>query len=222
MADAQQDVYAGFMATLARDLPQSTRFAVWNEPNLNGFWLYQFEAGKDIAAPGVRRRSSRARTTRSRPSHRRSRSRRQPRPARLRRRRHPTAPDPLPDAFIRDMGAAYRASGRTKPIMDVFALHPYQTRSRSRREQPQRARPSGSATTTSSWRSSAQRSTAPRSPARSFRSRTRVRRPVADPAERLGSYTNAESPIGKDAVPEQTQAEYYEQALRARGVPAER
>ena len=27
------------------------------------------------------------------------------------------------------MGTAYRASGRTKPIMDVFSLHPYQTRS---------------------------------------------------------------------------------------------
>ena len=30
-----------------------------------------------------------------------------------------------PTAFIRDMGQAYRASGRTKPIMDEFAMHPY-------------------------------------------------------------------------------------------------
>src|SRR5581483_6655544 len=27
--------------------------------------------------------------------------------------------------FIRDMGAAYRASGRTAPIMDALAIHPY-------------------------------------------------------------------------------------------------
>ena len=41
-----------FMATLARDLPSVRDFAVWNEPNLNGFWLYQFdESGQDIAAP---------------------------------------------------------------------------------------------------------------------------------------------------------------------------
>jgi hypothetical protein len=31
--------------------------------------------------------------------------------------------DPL--SFLRDVGAAYRASGRTKPIMDQLALHPY-------------------------------------------------------------------------------------------------
>src|ERR671923_98246 len=30
-----------------------------------------------------------------------------------------------PTAFITDMGAAYRASGRTTPIMDEFAFHPY-------------------------------------------------------------------------------------------------
>jgi hypothetical protein len=31
--------------------------------------------------------------------------------------------DPL--TFLRDVGAAYRASGRTEPIMDQLALHPY-------------------------------------------------------------------------------------------------
>jgi len=30
-----------------------------------------------------------------------------------------------PNRFIRDLGAAYRASGRTKPIFDMFSLHPY-------------------------------------------------------------------------------------------------
>jgi hypothetical protein len=30
-----------------------------------------------------------------------------------------------PTTFIRDLGAAYRASGRTDPVMDMFSLHPY-------------------------------------------------------------------------------------------------
>src|SRR6185436_7521671 len=51
MTDAQQDQYAQFMAGLARSLPSVDAFAVWNEPNLNGFWLYQFDdSGRDIAA----------------------------------------------------------------------------------------------------------------------------------------------------------------------------
>ena len=31
-----------------------------------------------------------------------------------------------PTGFIRDLGIAYRASGRTTPIMDAFAFHPYE------------------------------------------------------------------------------------------------
>ncbi len=49
--DEQQDNYAQYMANLARSLPSVDAFAVWNEPNLNGFWLDQFdESGNDIAA----------------------------------------------------------------------------------------------------------------------------------------------------------------------------
>src|SRR5262245_30524600 len=47
----EQENYAKFMAALARELPSVQDFAVWNEPNLNGFWLSQFdEQGQDIAA----------------------------------------------------------------------------------------------------------------------------------------------------------------------------
>src|SRR5438067_2169345 len=34
-----------------------------------------------------------------------------------------------PTAFITDMGAFYRASGRIRPIMDGLALHPYEDNS---------------------------------------------------------------------------------------------
>ena len=30
-----------------------------------------------------------------------------------------------PTTFLRDMGAAYRESGRDRPVMDAFAVHPY-------------------------------------------------------------------------------------------------
>src|SRR5581483_8999932 len=36
-----------------------------------------------------------------------------------------------PNRFIHDLGAAYRASGRTKPIFDMFSLHPYPESSRT-------------------------------------------------------------------------------------------
>src|SRR6185437_10125756 len=36
-----------------------------------------------------------------------------------------TRPTHSPTRFIEDLGAAYRASGRTKPVLDMFALHPY-------------------------------------------------------------------------------------------------
>ena len=50
--DAAQEQYATFMATLARDLPSADGFAVWNEPNLNTFWLHQYDSsGTDTAAP---------------------------------------------------------------------------------------------------------------------------------------------------------------------------
>ena len=36
-----------------------------------------------------------------------------------------TKPTHSPTSFIRDLGAAYRASGRTTPLMDVFDMHVY-------------------------------------------------------------------------------------------------
>src|SRR5262245_887938 len=47
----EQAAYAQFLASIARALPSVRNFAVWNEPNINRFWLHQFdEAGNDIAA----------------------------------------------------------------------------------------------------------------------------------------------------------------------------
>jgi hypothetical protein len=95
-------------------------FIVWNEPNTLLYWTPQKDAsGHDVAGPAYEALlaqcydaihagdpdatvigmglSPRASTPRSN--------------------------EPL--AFLRDVGAAYRASGRTRPIMDQLSIHPY-------------------------------------------------------------------------------------------------
>jgi hypothetical protein len=98
---------------------------VGNEPNLNRFWLPQFgEEGNDVAAPayyallaevydaakgvdedvriwgGALAPRGIDRPGTGRDTH-------------------------SPTTFIRDLGAAYRASGRAEPPLDGFAFHPY-------------------------------------------------------------------------------------------------
>src|SRR5436190_2000118 len=43
--------FAQYTAALARSLPYVRDFIVGNEPNLNRFWMPQFERGRDAAAP---------------------------------------------------------------------------------------------------------------------------------------------------------------------------
>ncbi len=214
MTDAQQTSYAAFMATLARDLPSVDGFAVWNEPNLNTFWLYQYDSsGQDIAAPAytsllahtydaLKAVSPKIKVYGGNLAPRGFEDAESPRPTHS------------PTQFIRDMGAAYRASGRTKPIMDVFALHPYQTRSAIPPGQPH--------TGTSLGLGDYDKLVALLGAAFDGTAQAGSKLPIAYtefgvqsliPASELGSYTNVDSPLGKDAVPEQTQAEYYKQTF---------
>ena len=116
---------AAYAAALARALPDVHDVIVGNEPNLNLFWLPQFDgSGGDAAADSYEQLlaatydalkqvngkldviggglaphggddPSAARQTHS------------------------------PTRFIADLGRAYRASGRTKPLMDAFSIHVY-------------------------------------------------------------------------------------------------
>lgn len=98
---------------------------VGNEPNINRFWLPQFAAdGSNAAATAflpllaetydaVKAADPRAFVWGLGLSPRGSDN-----PALSR-------PTHSPTAFIRDLGAAYKASGRTTPIMDGLAIHPY-------------------------------------------------------------------------------------------------
>ncbi|HET8608065.1 MAG TPA: hypothetical protein VFL66_13680 [Gaiellaceae bacterium] len=121
--------FAEWAADVVRRFPYVHDFIVGNEPNLNRFWLPQYGPnGEDAAAPAYEAllaqtydaiKAVRPHSTvyggalaphgadnpqGSRPTH-------------------------SPTAFILDMGAAYRASGREVPIMDALAFHPYEDRS---------------------------------------------------------------------------------------------
>jgi len=116
--------FVEFAKTVVRDLPWVPTFIVGNEPNSSRYWQPQFDAsGADAAAAAYEQLLAatydaikQVRPTATvvggaldshgtdspvnRPSH-------------------------SPATFIRDLGAAYRASGRRAPIMDVFDEHVY-------------------------------------------------------------------------------------------------
>jgi hypothetical protein len=121
--------FGSFAASLVTTVPAITHLIVGNEPNLNLYWLPQFDAeGGDAAAAAY---ESLLATTYDAVK--------------------AAAPDVVvlggavsprgndkpdgtrlthsPSTFIPDLGAAYVASGRTTPIMDGFAFHPYEDNS---------------------------------------------------------------------------------------------
>jgi hypothetical protein len=127
---SQRADFAAFCAALVEALPTVRHVIVGNEPNLNTFWEPQFGAGgRDLAAVGyldllarsydaIKAADSGVRVLGGALA---------PRGADRPRGSRPTH---SPTAFIRDLGAAYRASGRKRPLMDAFAFHPYMQASR--------------------------------------------------------------------------------------------
>ena len=120
--------FAAYTASLARQLP-ARDFIIGNEPNLNRFWMPQFgPGGEDVAAQdyelllaesydALKAVSDEVNVIGGALAPRGS-----DRPELARDTHSPTA-------FIRDLGIAYRQSGRDKPIMDILAYHPYETNS---------------------------------------------------------------------------------------------
>jgi hypothetical protein len=117
--------FARFSADIVRRIPTIREYIIGNEPNLNRYWLPQFgPAGENVAAPAYVRLlattydamkavdrgvfingGSLAPRGIDRPE---------------------TGRDThSPTKFITDMGIAYRALKRARPIMDGFAVHPY-------------------------------------------------------------------------------------------------
>ena len=125
LTEEARSEFSSYAAALVRAVPSMRDVIVGNEPNLNRFWLPQFELdGSNAAAPayltllaqtydalkavspnvtvygGALSPRGSDRPGGSRPTH-------------------------SPTTFIQDLGAAYRASGRDRPVMDAFAIHPY-------------------------------------------------------------------------------------------------
>jgi hypothetical protein len=213
--DEEQRQYAEYSAALARALPSIRDFVVGNEPNLNGFWMPQFGAdGEDVAAPAYT--SLLARTydelKEVSPEIRVAGGALAPRGS-----DNPNKPrhTQSPTAFIRDMGLSYRKSGRTKPIMDIFAIHPYLERSRL---PPTTEHPIGTSIGIADYDKlvrllgEAFDGTAQKGSDVPI-AYTELGVQAQIPDEHREPYTNLQSPLALDAVDEETQAEYYRQAF---------
>ena len=123
--DAEQAQFATFVSLVGQAFPDVQDFIVGNEPNVNRFWQPQYANGQDAAAtdyehtlaqsydalkavrpdsivwgPAISSRGNDNANAASNPSH-------------------------SPVWFIKYMGDAYKASGRTTPIFDEFDMHPY-------------------------------------------------------------------------------------------------
>ena len=123
--DQDRADFAAFAVDVANRYPLIHDFIIGNEPNLNRFWLPQFAPdGTDAAAPSYLQFLATAYDALklARPHSTLYGGALAPRgvdkPGTGRDTHSPTA-------FIADLGAAYRASGRQVPVMDAFAFHPY-------------------------------------------------------------------------------------------------
>ena len=118
--------FTAFLQQLATSYPQVKDYVVGNEPNQPRFWQPQFDEAGNPAAPSayeallasgydaLKAVNPSIRVIGFGLSHRGNDD--------------PTAASNVsvsPVRFISAAGAAYRASGRTRPIMDDFGFHPY-------------------------------------------------------------------------------------------------
>jgi len=122
---ARRREFAAFTAALVRGLPWVRDVIVGNEPNLNNFWMPQFDPGGGSASPrdynalladtydALKGVSSEVRVLGGALAPRGG--------------DNPNAPRHThsPTRFLREWGSAYRTSGRAAPVMDALAFHPY-------------------------------------------------------------------------------------------------
>jgi hypothetical protein len=125
LTDQDRLDFTQFAADVANRYPLLHDFIIGNEPNLNRFWLPQYGgSGEDLAAPAYELLLAATYDALKvvRPHSTIYGGALAPRgvdkPGTGRDTHSPTA-------FIADLGAAYKASGRLIPIMDAFAFHPY-------------------------------------------------------------------------------------------------
>jgi hypothetical protein len=214
-SDARRREFAAFTAALLRGLPGVRDVIVGNEPNLNNFWLPQFDPDGASASPrdynallaatydAVKGVSPEIRVLGGALGPRGG--------------DNPYAPRHThsPTRFLREWGRAYRASGRQAPVMDALAFHPYLEYSRL---PPEFAHPR---TTTialadygklvaalgEAFDGTAQTGSSLPIAYTEFGVQTRV------PERLRARYENHGHPAARDAVDRTTQAAYYRRAI---------
>lgn len=214
LTDDARAEFASYAAAIVRGAPSLRHFIVGNEPNLNRFWLPQFGLDGSSESPAaylallattydaLKAASPAVKVYGGTVSPRGS-----DRPDGIR-------PTHSPTKFIQELGAAFRTSGRDRPIMDAFVIHVYADNSS---QPPTVAHP---LTTTigvadypklvallgEAFDDTAQRG----SDLPIFYGEFGVESEI--PAAKASLYTGTE-PAATKPVAEETQAAYYEQAL---------
>ena len=212
---AERADFAAYAGALVKLLPQVHAVVVGNEPNLSTFWKPQFGAGgRDLAARDYADLLARSYDAikAARPSVLVLGGALSPRGGD---RPGGSRPTHSPTAFIRDLGAAYRATGRGRPFMDAFAFHPYMEASK---DSPSAAHPDNTTITLADYpklvsllgqvfRGTAQQGALLPVYYTEFGVQTAV------PSAKRSLYSNLESPARTDSVSFGTQAAYYRRAL---------
>ena len=207
--------FAEYTAAIVREIPAISDVIVGNEPNLNLFWMPQFtRKGGNAAAAAYFRLLAQTYDALKAVSPDVNviggsvSPRGQDKPKAKRHTHSPTT-------FIPDLGAAYRNSGRSKPIMDAFAFHPYLIPSRL---PPTFRNPRNTtvaladygklvALLARAFDGTAQPGSTLPVVYDEFGYQSRI------PAHKRRSYTYLDSPAARDAIDEATQATYYRRAL---------
>jgi hypothetical protein len=208
--------FASYAASIPRLVPSIRYVIVGNEPNLNRFWMPQFtKKGLDAAASsylGLLAQTYDA-IKAAAPGTVVIGGSLAPRggddPRSLR-------PTHSPTRFILDLGKAYRLSGRKRPVMDWFAIHPYPEHARV---PPTFAHPRSTAISLADYGKLV------RLLGQAFdgtRQRGSTLPIVYDefgvqtkqPDDKRLMYANQDLPSAVDAVDEATQGRYYRRALQ--------
>jgi hypothetical protein len=125
LAGADREDFATYAAWIAHTFPTVNDFIVGNEPNLNRFWMPQFNRNGTSASPAAYLgllALTYDHLKAVRPDIRVVGGSVSPRgqdDPKAKRHTH------SPYRFIAEMGKAYRKSGRQRPVMDALAFHPY-------------------------------------------------------------------------------------------------
>ncbi|MCP9484975.1 MAG: hypothetical protein MSC30_03875 [Gaiellaceae bacterium MAG52_C11] len=121
----ERAAFSSYVAAIARDVPEIEDVIVGNEPNLNRFWLPQFGPdGENLAAVFYLALladvydAAKAAAPKTRIWGGALAPRGVDKPNTDRDTHSPTT-------FIRDLGTELRRTGRTRPVLDGFAFHPY-------------------------------------------------------------------------------------------------